>query len=78
MPCSFTCKEIDLLIETTSARDVEKMGGMAGQISNMLWFFSIVAFIVTIIGYVFLQRKILAPVNTLSNALSAIVASSKS
>ncbi len=61
--------KIDLAIESTSLKDMEMMGSIAGKISTVLWLFSIMAFLIIISGYYILQRTILGPVYNLSKAL---------
>ena len=62
--------EIDLIIDMTSDEKISNMSSIAGNINNILWLFSIIAFLVTIVGYIFFQKTILFPIKQLSNALS--------
>ena len=62
--------EIDLIIDMSSDEKLFDMSNIAGNINNILWLFSVIAFIVTIAGYIFFQKAILLPIKQLSTALS--------
>jgi len=62
--------EIDLIIEASSDVHTAKISTIAGDISNILWLFSLFAFFVTVAGYINLQSNVLTPINKLSRALN--------
>jgi len=61
--------EIDRIIDIASNKSISAMSNIAGNISNILWVFFIIAFIFTIAGYMFFQSSIISPIKKLSTAL---------
>ncbi|MGD8999943.1 MAG: GGDEF domain-containing protein [Granulosicoccaceae bacterium] len=62
--------ELDLSIESASSKEVVLYGNLASQISNILWLFSVIVFLLTVVGYLALQRTVISPLTTLSSAFS--------
>jgi diguanylate cyclase (GGDEF)-like protein len=62
--------ELDLSIESASSKEVVLYGNLANQISNILWLFSVLAFLLTVVGYFALQRTVISPLTDLSSAFT--------
>jgi len=61
--------ELEQIIDIASNKSISAMSNIAGNISNILWIFFVIAFIFTIAGYMFFQSVIISPIKKLSTAL---------
>jgi diguanylate cyclase (GGDEF)-like protein len=69
--------ELELSIEANSSKQISQYGNLANRVTNILWFFSVVVFVGTALGYFVLQSAVISPLTRLSSALSAEAAGNR-